>query len=89
MPAIQIPKDAPRLSKGDRIRVTQTIAGGDRRWLTHVEGVVESYRAESTGSWYAHGKHDRLWLLRVRLRKADGEISALTIDPNSRIEVLP
>ncbi|GMV96534.1 MAG: hypothetical protein AMXMBFR83_08990 [Phycisphaerae bacterium] len=88
MPAIEPPRQAPKLKKGDYVRITQTIVGRDLRWPTTVEGVVESYRPEPAGSWYAHGKNDRLWLLRVRLRKPDGEITTLVLDPHSRVEVL-
>jgi hypothetical protein len=88
MPPVALPPKAPKLSKGDRIRVTQLLLGRDLRWATTVEGVVESFRAEPTGSWYAHGKGAKLWLLRVRLRKDDGEITALTLDAHSRIEIL-
>jgi hypothetical protein len=88
MTAVELPPDAPRLSKGDRIRVTQLILGRDLRWTTAVEGVVESCKPEPTGSWYAHGKGAKLWLLRIRLRKDDGEITTLTLDPHSTVEVL-
>jgi len=88
MTAVDLPPKAPRLGKGDRVRITQVILGRDLRWTTTVEGIVEVCRAEPTGSWYAHGKGAKLWLLRVRLRKDDGEITTLTIDPHSTIEVL-
>jgi hypothetical protein len=77
-----------KLLPGQRIRVNQTIVGRDKTWTTRVEGTVISCQAESTGSWYAHGKNDRLWLQRVRLRKDDGEITALALDRNSRVTTL-
>lgn len=88
MATVDLPPAAPKLAQGDRVRVTQLIIGRDLRWTTTVEGVVESFKPEPTGSWYAHGKGDKLWLLRVRLRKDDGEITTLTIDPHSTVEVL-
>jgi hypothetical protein len=88
MTLVPIPPDAPKLSKGNRIRVTQLIIGRDLRWTTSVEGVVESYRPEPTGSWFAPGKDDKLWLLRLRLRKADGELTTLTLDARSKVEML-
>jgi hypothetical protein len=45
-------------------------------------------RAEPTGSWYAHGKDDKLWLNRIRLRKDDGEITTIVVDQHTRFEVL-
>lgn len=76
----------PQLAPGDRIRVTQRVVTLDRTWVNQVEGEVVSAQPETTGSWFAHGKNDKLWLLRVRLRKPDGEISTLNIDQNTEIE---
>lgn len=77
-----------KLKPGDRIRVTQRIESRTGAWPSRVEGTVESCKWEPTGSWFAHGKDDRLWLLRVRLRKDDGEITTLVIDRNSEIDLL-
>ena len=48
-----------------------------------VVGVVEAWEELPTGSWYAHGKKDRLWLKRLRLRKVDGEITLLVVDDST------
>lgn len=88
-PVIPPTRTIPQLAPGDRVRVQQAIVGRDQEWTTRVEGVVETCRPEVTGSWYAHGKNDKLWLLRLRLRKADGELTTLVIDHNSRVERLP
>lgn len=77
-----------RLRPGDRIRVTQTIRGRDRAWTAPVEGVVEACRREPTGSWFAHGHNARFWLIRVRLKKNDGEVTSLILDQHTRVEVL-
>lgn len=80
------------IQPGVRVRVEQTIHGGEATqlatWTTRVEGTVLSCEAEPTSSWYAHGKQDRLWLLRVRLQKDDGEISALNLDSASVVTIL-
>lgn len=78
----------PAIAPGDRIRVTQRIVGYNRTWLTRVEGEVLSAQPEKTASWFAHGKDDKLWLLRIRLRKQDGEVTLLNIDQNAQIELL-
>lgn len=88
MNPVELPSGAPRLARGDRVRVTQSIIGRDLLWKAPVEGVVIAYQPEPTGSWFAHGKGDKLWLLRLRLQKADGEITTLTIDAHSEVEVL-
>ncbi len=48
-------------------------------------GVVQEWESRPTGSWYAHGKHGRLWLMRLRLRKVDGEQTLIVIDENTHI----
>ncbi len=76
------------LKPGQRIRVTQTI---DRRagdWHVAVEGIVQAVELGKTGSWFAHGKDDKFWLRRIRLRKDDGEITVLNLDRGSAIELV-
>jgi hypothetical protein len=52
-----------------------------------VSGIVVSFSQKPTGSWYAHGKDDRLWLDRLTLRKPDGELITLNLDDYSVVEV--
>lgn len=83
---------AESLHPGDRVRVQQRVQTGAMHrletWTAAVEGEVQSCEAEPTGSWFAHGRHDRVWLLRLRLKKADGEIVVLNLDNESRITLL-
>lgn len=85
MPTIPNPPEL-NLQPGDRVRVTQTLACRDKVWPTTVEGTVLACDWEETGSWYAHGKNQLYWLTRIRLQKADGEITVLGLDRNSRVE---
>jgi hypothetical protein len=80
--------DLNTLQPGRRVRCTQVIRDRDRAQSASVEGVIERIESLPTGSWYAHGKNDRLWLKRVRLRKDDGEVTLLVVDTQTRIEVL-
>lgn len=73
---------------GDRVRVTQQNPRLRGALTTSVEGVVLGHGASKTGSWYAHGKDDKLWLERLELRKDDGELVTLNLDRYSRVEVL-
>lgn len=73
---------------GTRVRVTQQISGRHFAFRTPVEGTVINATAKPTGSWFAHGEADKLWLNRVVLRKDDGEVSTLNLDEHSRIERL-
>jgi hypothetical protein len=88
MPAIELSKRAPQLKPGERVRIIQQIYGRDLAWTTTVEGEVLSSKPEPTGSWFAHGKRQKFWLLRVRLRKADGEVTTVAIDQNSIVQRL-
>lgn len=70
---------------GTPVCVRQIIERQGRSYETEVVGVVESWATESTGSWYAHGKDDKLWLHRLKLRKADGELTLVVIDDDTEI----
>jgi hypothetical protein len=73
---------------GMRVRVSQMLRFGVKEMRIQVEGVVERVGREKTGSWFAHGRDDKLWLDRVELRKADGELVTLNLDRGSEIEMV-
>ncbi len=70
---------------GTPIRIKQVLERRGDSYETEVIGVVEAWEDQPTGSWHAHGKNGRLWLKRLRLRKADGEITFLVIDDQTFI----
>jgi hypothetical protein len=74
------------LKPGQRVRITQEIDRREGNWASTVTGVVQSAGQEQTGSWFAHSKNGKYWLWRVRLRKDDGELTTLTVDPLTRVE---
>ncbi|HEY8667191.1 MAG TPA: hypothetical protein VIL86_11015 [Tepidisphaeraceae bacterium] len=76
-----------RLAPGVVVRVTQQIAARDHTWTSEVRGTVVSYQQQQTGSWFAHSKNDKLWLDRLVIRKADGELTTLILDDYSHVEV--
>ena len=77
-----------QLQPGMRIRVTQIIRRRDEDWHTSVTGLVISCAEEKTGAWYAHSPHGKLMLLRVHIKKDDGELTVLILDANSQVEIL-
>ena len=79
---------ASPLEPGRRVRVTQQMPHTDRVWTQEIEGLVIRYRQARTGSWFAHAKDDQLWLDRLELRLADGEITTLNLDQYTVIEPL-
>lgn len=76
-----------RLQLNQRVRIVQTVDTREGPWQTAVEGVVKAIRAKPTGSWFAHGKNDKLWLTRVLLQKDDGELVELVIDSDTSISL--
>ena len=76
------------LQPGKKVRVIQTIRTREELWRTQVEGEVVTFDPQPTGSWFAHGKNDKYWLPRLRLKRADGEIVDLVIDDESEIRLL-
>jgi hypothetical protein len=78
-----------QLVPGAQVEVTQQIPRRDRVWSLQVRGTVMAYEQRPTGSWYAHSKHERLWLDRLVIRKADGEITTLNLDEYTHITVRP
>lgn len=71
---------------GDRVKVTQQTPRQQGVITTTVEGVVLRLGQQKTGSWYAHSKDDKLWLDRLELRKADGELVVLNLDRYTLVE---
>ena len=70
---------------GTPVRVRQMMTHRGQAVPVDVVGTVESWEDKPTGSWYAHGKKDRLWLKRLKLRKVDGEFTNLVIDDSTHI----
>ena len=73
---------------GTPVRVRQITTRRGKPLETEVVGVVVSWEVQPTGSWYAHGKDDKLWLNRLQLRKIDGEIVWLVIDDGTYIAAI-
>jgi hypothetical protein len=76
------------LKVGQRVRIHHTIDRREGDWRCAVEGVVQAIEKKTTGSWYAHSKDNKWWLMRVQLQKDGGEISSINIDSLAEIELL-
>lgn len=81
----------PDIQPGQRVRVTQQVprlkfSGGPMS--TQVEGTMVRLERQKTGSWFAHGKSDKLWLTRLELRRDDGEQVVLNLDQYSQVELV-
>lgn len=78
----------PELKPSQTVRIVQTVHTREGQWQTSVEGKIESIASRPTGSWFAHGKNDKLWLKRLRLQKDDGEFVDLVLDDDSVVTIL-
>jgi len=76
------------LAPGTRVRVTQQLPQTHQSWSTTIEGTVVRWRQDRTGSWFAHGKDDKVWLDRLEVRRDDGELVTLNLDRWSLIETM-
>jgi hypothetical protein len=73
---------------GTIVRVTQQIPRRRDTYTTTVTGKVIRHERQNSGSWFAGNKRDRVWLDRLLIRKADGEITILNLDEYTNVEVL-
>jgi hypothetical protein len=87
MPGLMDLEIRKRLVPGATVKVIQQIAARNYTWTTEVRGTVIEYAQKETGSWFAHSRDDKLWLDRLVIRKADGEITTLILDDYSHVEV--
>lgn len=76
------------IAPGRKVRIIQEITARHYSFTTPVEGTIVKIERRPTGSWYAHGEADKLWLDRIVLRKADGEITTISLDEHSEIVAL-
>jgi len=76
-----------KLVPGAKVKVIQQIAARDYTWTTEIAGTIVGFDQQETGSWFAHSKNDKLWLDRLTLRKADGEIITLNLDEFSVVNL--
>ena len=70
---------------GTPVRVREVTERRGQPIQVETVGVVEEWEELPTGSWFAHGKNDKLWLQRMKLRKVDGEISLIVVDDGTSI----
>ncbi len=80
--------DLNECKPNDRVRITQTIRTREGAWQTKVEGTVQAVRSKPTGSWFAHGKNDKLWLQRILLKRDDGELVELVVNDETQVTKL-
>jgi hypothetical protein len=78
-----------RLAPGMQIRLTQTVrVGSTRTWDTTVTGTFRHIDSLATGIATERVPQDDIIVPVVHFTKANGELSSVTLDENTRIEIL-
>ena len=77
------------LQPGQRIRLTQTVAiNTRRRWNTTVEGVFRHVNFLATGIATERVPEDDIVVVTVHFTKDNGELSSITLDDSSQVQVI-
>src|SRR5262249_39568431 len=83
------PPAKPKYPLGTRVRVTQYVRVGHRRWLTQVEGVVQKVGRRPVGGIEMGGKASYCQQDTLQLKRDDGEITEVAVDSETRVETIP
>ena len=76
------------LKPGDKIRLTQTVRVGARRWETTTDGTFRELAYLETGVTTERVKEDDIVVPVVRFTKPNGELSSIAIDENTKVAKL-
>ena len=79
----------PRYHPGTRLRVTQRVRVGHRKWTTWVEGIVENEGFRPVGGIEMGGKASYCHQPTLRLRRDDGEVIVVALDEDSVVQTVP
>jgi hypothetical protein len=76
----------PKYPPGTRLRVTQFVRVGHRRWQTMLEGVFERNGLRPVGGIEMGGKATYCMQSTLRLRRDDGEVVEVALDEKTKVE---
>jgi len=77
-----------KLQPGQPIRLIQTVRVGSRQWTTTIEGIFRELNYLATGLATDRVPADDIVVVAVHFKKDNGELSSVTLDEQSRIELL-
>lgn len=78
-----------QLKPGQRIRITQRVrVGSTATWTTTVEGVFRGVNYLATGLSTDRVPEDDIVVVAVHFTKDNGELSSVTLDEHSKIELV-
>ncbi len=73
---------------GQRVRITQQVPRQSKTIVSSTDGTIVRFYQGKTGSWFAHSKDHKLWLDRLEIQKANGEMAIINLDQYTSVEVL-
>ncbi len=76
------------LRPGQRIKITQTVRVGRLSWPVEVTGTFRDVNYLATGLATDRVPEDDIVVVSVHFTKDNGELSSVTLDENSKIEVV-
>ena len=76
------------LKPGQKVKITQTVRIGQQSWPATVTGTVRDLQMLFTGLTTERAKDDVVAIPTLHFVKDNGELSSVTIDENTQIEVL-
>ncbi len=76
------------LKPGQRIRLTQIVRVGDREWPTIITGAFRNVSYLATGLATDRVPEDRIVVVTVHFTKDNGELSSITLDEQSKVEIV-
>lgn len=76
------------LKPGQKIRLTQTVRVGMQQWTTTVTGTFRDINYLATGLSTHRVAADDVVVASVHFTKENGELSSVTLDENSKVEVV-
>lgn len=76
------------LQEGDVVEVTHLVKVGFRAWKTTTSGSLVRKERRRHGIHFARNPDDRVYSDTLLLRRADGELTAVTLDEFSVLRVL-
>ncbi len=77
------------LKPGQRIRITQTVRVGFQQWTTTITGAFRDLNFLATGLATDRVPQDDIVVATVHFTKENGELSSVTLDEQSKVEVVP
>jgi hypothetical protein len=76
------------LKPGQRIRITQTVRVGLKSWQAVVTGTFRSLNYLATGLATDRVPEDDIVVIALHFTKDNGELSSVTLDEKTRVEVV-